>query len=92
MSSPSDNKLVFSGTSSTSLGARSATSILGQNEATDQKTQSPTPKMERGGDHLVSHSNRLSFKSYPEDCPPLTVRWYHAVDVSSDQLADTKLD
>ena len=48
--------------------------------------------MERGGDHVVSHSARLSFKSYPKDCPSLSVHWYHAVDVSSDQATDAKLD
>jgi hypothetical protein len=48
--------------------------------------------MERGRDHVVSHSNRLSFKSYPKDCPPLNVHWYHAVDVGSDQVIDAKLN
>jgi hypothetical protein len=36
---------------------------------------------QRGGDHIVDRRHRLSLKKYPQDCPPLAVRWYHAVDV-----------
>jgi hypothetical protein len=36
---------------------------------------------QRGGDHVVDRRHRLSLKKYPQDCPPLAVRWYHAVDV-----------
>jgi hypothetical protein len=36
---------------------------------------------QRGGDHVVDRRHRLSLKRYPQDCPPLAVRWYHAVDV-----------
>ncbi|KAH7075182.1 DDHD domain-containing protein [Paraphoma chrysanthemicola] len=36
---------------------------------------------QRGGDHIVDRRNRLSSKRYPADCPPLAVRWFHAVDV-----------
>jgi hypothetical protein len=36
---------------------------------------------QRGGDHVVDRRHRLSQKRYPQDCPPLAVRWYHAVDV-----------
>jgi hypothetical protein len=38
---------------------------------------------QRGGDHAVNRRHRLSLKRYPQDCPPLAVRWFHAVDVSS---------
>lgn len=38
---------------------------------------------QRGGDHVVDRRHRLSLKRYPRDCPPLAVRWFHAVDVSS---------
>jgi hypothetical protein len=38
---------------------------------------------QRGGDHRVNRRHRLSLKRYPQDCPPLAVRWFHAVDVSS---------
>jgi hypothetical protein len=92
MSSPPENKLVLSDISSSSWSSRrSATPKPSQNEASDQRIQSLMPKLEQGGDHVVSHSNRLSFRSYPKDCPPLTVHWYHAVDVSSDQVIDAKL-
>jgi hypothetical protein len=36
---------------------------------------------QRGGDHVVDRRHRLSVRSYPKDCPPLAVRWFHAVDV-----------
>ena len=36
-----------------------------------------------GSDHRVSHRKRLSIRDYPEDCPPLNVRWFYAVDVRS---------
>ncbi|KAI9836855.1 MAG: hypothetical protein M1819_001020 [Sarea resinae] len=36
---------------------------------------------QQGGDHTISHSHRLSSKRYPRDCPPLTVKWFYAVDV-----------
>lgn len=34
----------------------------------------------KGEDHIVTHRHRLSLRSYPEDCPPLKVRWFYAVD------------
>lgn len=34
-----------------------------------------------GSDHRVSHRKRLSIRDYPDDCPPLNVRWFYAVDV-----------
>lgn len=36
------------------------------------------------GDHSISSIYGHSLKSYPADCPPLKVQWFHAVDVSSD--------
>ncbi|KAF1354124.1 DDHD-domain-containing protein [Lizonia empirigonia] len=36
---------------------------------------------QRGGDHVVDRRHRLSLKRYPRDCPPLAVRWFHAVDL-----------
>jgi len=38
-------------------------------------------QQQQGGDHRVSHRHRLSLSVYPEDCPPLIVRWFYAVDV-----------
>ncbi|KAF7558500.1 hypothetical protein G7046_g5670 [Stylonectria norvegica] len=31
-------------------------------------------------DHLTTHLYGQSFKTYPLDCPPLKVQWFHAVD------------
>ncbi|KAF2134869.1 DDHD-domain-containing protein [Dothidotthia symphoricarpi CBS 119687] len=36
---------------------------------------------QRGGDHIVDRRPRLSLKKYPQDCPALAVRWFHAVDL-----------
>ncbi|KAL5458907.1 hypothetical protein PMIN07_005962 [Paraphaeosphaeria minitans] len=36
---------------------------------------------QRGGDHTVNRRHRLGLNRYPDDCPPLAVRWYHSVDV-----------
>lgn len=44
---------------------------------------------QRGGDHMVNRRHRLSLKRYPQDCPPLDVRWFHAVDVSQRNLSST---
>jgi hypothetical protein len=38
---------------------------------------------QRGGDHSINRRPRLSLKKYPSDCPPLAVRWFHAVDVGT---------
>ncbi|KAF4536275.1 DDHD domain-containing protein [Lasiodiplodia theobromae] len=35
----------------------------------------------RGADHTVTNRHRLSLKKYPRDCPPLSVLWFHAVDI-----------
>ncbi|KAH8700015.1 DDHD domain-containing protein [Ilyonectria robusta] len=32
-------------------------------------------------DHSTTHLYGQSFKTYPPDCPPLKVQWFHAVDV-----------
>ncbi|KAM3081184.1 hypothetical protein ACMFMF_003100 [Clarireedia jacksonii] len=34
-----------------------------------------------GGDHSTSHWPGWSAKNYPPDCPPLSTRWFHAVDI-----------
>jgi hypothetical protein len=41
--------------------------------------------------YAVSCVNRLSAKSYPHDCPPLNVQWYHAVDIPK-RKPFTKID
>lgn len=43
---------------------------------------------QQGGDHIVDRRHRLSLKRYPQDCPPLAVRWFHAIDVSGPTRAD----
>jgi hypothetical protein len=42
---------------------------------------------QQGGDHVIDRRHRLSLKRYPPDCPPLAVRWFHAIDVSSQYTA-----
>lgn len=79
MSAP-DTKPGFLSAGITALspwGSRSATpkpSQAAQNDETAIGTQ-------RGGDHTVTRRHRLSLRKYPNDCPPLQVRWFHAVDV-----------
>ncbi|PSN61487.1 DDHD-domain-containing protein [Corynespora cassiicola Philippines] len=48
----------------------------------DREREKTGPAMgtQRGGDHMVRR-HRLSLRRYPSDCPPLVVRWFHAVDV-----------
>ncbi|KAF2640104.1 DDHD-domain-containing protein [Massarina eburnea CBS 473.64] len=54
-----------------------------------EKTPAPAPLPlqtlgagpQRGGDHKVNRRHRLSLRRYPQDCPPLAVRWFHAVDI-----------
>nr|XP_036581642.1 DDHD domain-containing protein [Colletotrichum truncatum]KAF6790085.1 DDHD domain-containing protein [Colletotrichum truncatum] len=55
------------------------------------RSSTPTPKdpapqpvpvpTARPGDHSITHLYGQSTKSYPVDCPPLNVLWYHATDV-----------
>lgn len=42
---------------------------------------------QQGGDHVIDRRYRLSLKRYPPDCPPLAVRWFHAIDVSSQYIS-----
>lgn len=47
-------------------------------------TPSPTPPIsaDRPKDHSTNPLYGISWASYPKDCPPLNVLWFHAVDVS----------
>ncbi|KFA60055.1 hypothetical protein S40285_09114 [Stachybotrys chlorohalonatus IBT 40285] len=59
------------------------------------RTETPTPHAKKdgsdtsrtssaapaSGDHNVTHLYGQSLRSYPADCPPLNVAWFHAVDV-----------
>jgi hypothetical protein len=47
----------------------------------DDKAAGPGAGAQRGGDHVVNRRPRLTLRKYPSDCPPLVVRWFHAVDV-----------
>lgn len=47
----------------------------------DQSTPSSTPVQSE--DHSITHLYGQSLKTYPAECPPLKVQWYHAVDVRS---------
>ena len=54
----------------------------GKEKEKDQDASTGGLGTQRGGDHVVDRRHRLSLKRYPRDCPPLAVRWFHAVDVS----------
>ncbi|GAB7341147.1 hypothetical protein MBLNU457_7447t2 [Dothideomycetes sp. NU457] len=41
----------------------------------------PGLKETKGGDHKIGHRRGPSLQNYPRDCPPLTVQWFHAVDI-----------
>ena len=57
------------------------------------RTTTPTPDDKRDettpaspatgalGDHSIKPLYGQSFRTYPRDCPPLNVQWFHAVDV-----------
>jgi hypothetical protein len=64
----------------------------------EQSTPIPTPPpidsnnlQKDDANYAVSNANRLSAKSYPSDCPPLNVQWYHAVDIPK-RKPFTKID
>ncbi|KAF2195813.1 DDHD-domain-containing protein [Zopfia rhizophila CBS 207.26] len=65
-------------------GSRSATPKPPQtNDDGDDRDKAPLSAMgtQRGGDHTINRRHRLSLRKYPNDCPPLVVRWFHAVDI-----------
>lgn len=56
------------------------------------RTATPTPDNPRdaalvaeppaaSGDHSITPLYGQSFRTYPKDCPPLKVQWFHASDV-----------
>ena len=57
----------------------------------EKASSSGTSQSQQGGDHRVNHRHRLSIREYPDDCPPLNVRWYYAVDVQSPSPLFSKL-
>ncbi|KAK6076783.1 DDHD domain-containing protein [Seiridium cupressi] len=49
-----------------------------------EKEMPPPPKptaSKKADDHAISTLYGQSFGKYPSDCPPLNVKWFHAVDV-----------
>ncbi|OAA35970.1 DDHD domain-containing protein [Metarhizium rileyi] len=40
-----------------------------------------TPKAAASGDHAITPFYGQSLRTYPKDCPPLNVQWFHAADV-----------
>lgn len=54
----------------------------GKEKEREPEPNAGAPGTQRGGDHVIDRRHRLSLKRYPRDCPPLAVRWFHAVDVS----------
>ncbi|RAL07547.1 DDHD family phospholipase [Aspergillus homomorphus CBS 101889] len=63
----------------TSPWSTSRSSSCLSNPSNDNNTQSVL-KQTQGQDHAVTHRYRLSLHRYPEDCPPLSVKWFYAVD------------
>ena len=61
--------------------SRSTTPKPGQPRTDGKTTGAGLEKQRQGGDHSISHRNHLSLRDYPEDCPPLNIRWFYAVDV-----------
>ncbi|EDU44556.1 DDHD domain containing protein [Pyrenophora tritici-repentis Pt-1C-BFP] len=45
---------------------------------------------QQGGDHVIDRRYRLSLKRYPPDCPPLEVRWFHAIDGIASPMTPTQ--
>lgn len=57
--------------------SRSTTPTQG-NKQTEIRPPAPPSNPD---DHSTTHLYGQSFKTYPQDCPPLNVQWFHAVDV-----------
>ncbi|KAF3046752.1 hypothetical protein E8E11_005109 [Didymella keratinophila] len=53
----------------------------GKEKEKEPESSAGAPGTQRGGDHVIDRRHRLSLKRYPRDCPPLAVRWFHAVDL-----------
>lgn len=61
-------------------GSRSTTPV--PKEPTPAPPPPPPPNPgNSGGDHSINLVYGLSARKYPPDCPPLKVKWFHAVDV-----------
>ncbi|SPO07148.1 related to phosphatidic acid-preferring phospholipase A1, contains DDHD domain [Cephalotrichum gorgonifer] len=62
--------------------SRGANSGQPKRSATPTPAPTPEPTSSHPIDHITNPLYGISRKSYPEDCPPLNVMWFHAVDVA----------
>lgn len=63
-------------------GSRSTTPVPKESAPAPPPPPPPPPNPgNSGGDHSINLIYGLSAKKYPSDCPPLKVKWFHAVDV-----------
>lgn len=60
-------------------GSRSSTPV--PKEPAPSPPPPPPNPGNSGGDHSINLIYGLSSRKYPPDCPPLKVKWFHAVDV-----------
>ncbi|KAH7324443.1 DDHD domain-containing protein [Stachybotrys elegans] len=58
-------------------GSRTSTPTTSRNESIDAVSDEAMVSEHHGSSHLYGQSIR----TYPSDCPPLNVQWFHAVDV-----------
>lgn len=64
--------------------SRSSTPVPRDKDKEKQKEMPPPAKpapSSKADDHYTSTLYGRSFRRYPPDCPPLNVKWFHAVDV-----------
>lgn len=59
--------------------------------ATPAPDASRLPPLPKPADHSTTPLYGQSLRSYPHDCPPLNVQWFHAVDVCSGPSAPSVL-
>ena len=75
---------------SLSWTSRSATPRTG--EKAQGEWAPPLGLNQHVSDHRVNNRHRSNLRDYPEDCPPLSVRWFYAVDVRTSKLSDATDD
>lgn len=62
-------------------GSRSTTPVPKEPAPVPPPPPPPPNPVNSGGDHSINLIYGLSARKYPPDCPPLKVKWFHAVDV-----------
>ncbi|KAI9167309.1 putative phospholipase C20G8.02 [Paramyrothecium foliicola] len=81
-SKPAEKSILTSAVESINPWASSRTQTPTPNEkAQEAPKEASAGKSDDPGDHSSNHLYGQSFRSYPPDCPPLNVQWFHAVDV-----------